>query len=132
MSTENDNGGWTSIDPKKAAVAKEPEVSYDLEDEVENTEKVETKTNVDNESNYEIVSEDDEQDNSENVQEVSEKEQISELEGINSKGAEKRIRQLVQQRKEREAQLETMSSELRHSKQQSHMRFLLYILVKMN
>lgn len=112
MSTENDNGGWTSIDPKEAAAAKEPEVSYDLEDEVENTEKVETKTNVDNESNYEIVSENDEQDNSENVQEVSEKEQISELEGINSKGAEKRIRQLVQQRKEREAQLEAMSSEL--------------------
>ena len=57
------------------------------------------------EQNYEIVEE-------EEVKEEPQQEEPQELEGINSKGAEKRIRQLVHQRKEREGQIEQMATEL--------------------
>jgi len=110
MAKENDSGGWTDIDPKAATTLNSVEkVEYNVEGEEPETEEstpepsVETKEEP--EQNYEIVEE-------EEVKEEPQQEEPQELEGINSKGAEKRIRQLVHQRKEREGQIEQMATEL--------------------
>ncbi len=118
-----DEGGWTAIDPsnlsrslnnvEKVDYAIEGEDDSDADTNIKVEAKVETKDD-DSDENYIIEDEEDE------VEEVQEQpaeaeepdKDIAELEGINTKGAEKRIRQLVQQRKEREARIEEMDDEL--------------------
>jgi len=111
MAKKTDDG-WTSIDPKASTVLNSVEkVEYNVEGEEPETEEATsntTETKEEPEQNYEIVEEEEEVE----VKEESQQEEPQELEGINSKGAEKRIRQLVQQRKEREGQIEQMATEL--------------------
>ena len=66
-----------------------------------------------NKVDFEIEEEQEEKDLSEKVKEdpVEVKNEIPELDGIETKGAEKRIRQLVRQRKEREEALQSAVSE---------------------
>lgn len=114
-----DEGGWTTIDPSKVSKSLNnvEKVDYAIEGEDDNDAdtniKVEAKDD-DFDENYVI---EDEEDEVEEVQEQPDEAEdtgkdIAELEGINTKGAEKRIRQLVQQRKEREARIEEMDDEL--------------------
>ena len=106
--SEQDEGGWGEIQPTKQALGNVEKVEYEVDEPVE--EEAPSKAiqeEKEDESTYEVVEEE--------VEEVKEEpqEDISELEGIQTKGAEKRIRQLVQQRKERESQIDQMQAELK-------------------
>ena len=71
----SDNDGWDEVEVPNE---EQKEVEFEVEGEEETKDKVETKP---------------------------EKEEAPELEGIETKGAEKRIRQLIRQRKERDEQI---------------------------
>ena len=86
---DKDNDGWAEVD-----VSAKPEEQEQIEFELEEESKVEE---VQVEEPKEEVKEEPE------VEEVP-----KELEGIETKGAEKRIRQLVRQRKEREETIQTL------------------------
>jgi len=89
---DNENDGWAEVD-----VSAKPEEQEQIEFELEEEEEVvEEKQEV--------------QPEEPKVEEpkVEEEETPKELEGIETKGAEKRIRQLVRQRKEREETIQTL------------------------
>jgi hypothetical protein len=87
----NENDGWAEVD-----VSAKPEEQEQIEFELEEEEVVEEKQEP--------------QPEEPKVEEpqVEEEETPKELEGIETKGAEKRIRQLVRQRKEREETIQTL------------------------
>ena len=87
----NENDGWAEVD-----VSAKPEEQEQIEFELEEEEKVEEKQEP--------------QPEEPKVEEpqVEEEETPKELEGIETKGAEKRIRQLIRQRKEREETIQTL------------------------
>jgi len=88
---DNENDGWAEVD-----VSAKPEEQEQIEFELEEEEVVEEKQEP--------------QPEEPKVEEpqVEEEETPKELEGIETKGAEKRIRQLVRQRKEREETIQTL------------------------
>ena len=88
---DNENDGWAEVD-----VSAKPEEQEQIEFELEEEEVVEEKQEV--------------QPEEPKVEEpkVEEEETPKELEGIETKGAEKRIRQLIRQRKEREETIQTL------------------------
>lgn len=95
MNEENKNqdDGYQEIDVSKSQ-QEEPEKEYEVEEATEESKeqpKVETKKEETEES-------------------IDSK--LQELEGINTAGAEKRIRQLIKQRKEREEQLEAQQKQI--------------------
>ena len=99
---------WSEVEVK--APAKEEKVEYEVEGEED--EKVETPSPV--EAKEEVKPE-----------EVPKEDSPPELEGVDTKGAQKRIRQLVKQRKERDEQLaqlmrqnEELSSKLQNTEHQ--------------
>ena len=87
----NENDGWAEVD-----VSAKPEEQEQIEFELEEEEEVEEKQEA--------------QPEEPKVEEpkVEEEETPKELEGIETKGAEKRIRQLIRQRKEREETIQTL------------------------
>jgi len=105
---ENEQG-WNQLDvgsyKKSSNVEKKEEVQFDVEDANETTIKVELEEPEQQEEKIEAVLEED-----------TDKESPEELEGIKTKGAEKRIRQLVQQRKEREDTIAQQNAELNRLK----------------
>ena len=88
---DNENDGWAEVD-----VSAKPEEQEQIEFELEEEEEVEEKQEAQSEEPK--------------VEEpkVEVEETPKELEGIETKGAEKRIRQLVRQRKEREETIQTL------------------------
>ena len=88
---DNENDGWAEVD-----VSAKPEEQEQIEFELEEEEEVEEKQEP--------------QPEEPKVEEpqVEEEETPKELEGIETKGAEKRIRQLIRQRKEREETIQTL------------------------
>ena len=82
-----DNQEWSEVETK---APEEPKVEYEVEGEED--EKVETPSPI--EAKEEVKSE-----------EAPKEDSPPELEGVDTKGAQKRIRQLVKQRKERDEQL---------------------------
>ena len=88
---DNENDGWAEVD-----VSAKPEEQEQIEFELEEEEVVEEKQEA--------------QPEEPKVEEpkVEEEETPKELEGIETKGAEKRIRQLIRQRKEREETIQTL------------------------
>ena len=88
---DNENDGWAEVD-----VSAKPEEQEQIEFELEEEEEVEEKQEA--------------QPEEPKVEEpqVEEEETPKELEGIETKGAEKRIRQLIRQRKEREETIQTL------------------------
>ena len=105
--SEQDEGGWGEIQPTKQALGSVEKVEYEVDEPIAEEVTAPVQEEKEDESTYEVVEE-------EEVEEVKEEptEDISELDGIQTKGAEKRIRQLVQQRKERESQIDQMQAEL--------------------
>ena len=88
--TKTQDDGYQEIDISKPQ-KEEPEKDYEVEEEEETEQpKVETKKE----------------------EPVKETKDPEELEGINTAGAEKRIRQLIKQRKEREEQLEAQQQQI--------------------
>ena len=87
--TKTQDDGYQEIDVSKPQ-QEEPEKDYEVEEEESEQPKVETKKE-------------------ETTEESKEPE---ELDGINTAGAEKRIRQLIKQRKEREEQLEAQQQQI--------------------
>ena len=86
----NENDGWAEVD-----VSAKPEEQEQIEFELEEEEEVEEKQEP--------------QPEEPKVEEPQvEEETPKELEGIETKGAEKRIRQLIRQRKEREETIQTL------------------------
>ena len=104
--SEQDESGWGEIEPTKQALGSVEKVEYEVDEPVAEEVTAPVQDEKEDESTYEVVEEE--------VEEVKEEptEDISELDGIQTKGAEKRIRQLVQQRKEREGQIDQMQAEL--------------------
>ena len=95
--TEVDLSEWSEINTSGSSESA-PKVEFEVEEEIEKPEE-------------KVVQ------NKEKVQEVREEEepaqeQPEELEGIKTKGAEKRIKQLIRQRKEREEEIEKLRSEV--------------------
>ena len=96
----NDNDGWGTV-----TVSEDNEEGTQVAFEVEEDEQEEVQ--IEEELQAEPVQETQEEVVEEVVQEVKE-EQPKELEGIETKGAEKRIRQLIRQRKEREEEIQKL------------------------
>ena len=96
----NDNDGWETV-----TVSEDNEEGTQVAFEVEEDEQEEVQ--IEEELQAEPVQETQEEVVEEDVQEVKE-DQPKELEGIETKGAEKRIRQLIKQRKEREEQIQKL------------------------
>ena len=95
--TEVDLSEWSEINTSGSSESA-PKVEFEVEEELEKPEEKAVQ-------------------NKERVQEVREEEepaqeQPEELEGIKTKGAEKRIKQLIRQRKEREEEIEKLRSEV--------------------
>jgi len=102
-----DNQEWSKVEIK---ASEEPKVEYEVEGEED--EKVETPSPI--EAKEEVKSE-----------EAPKEDSPPELEGVDTKGAQKRIRQLVKQRKERDEKLaelmrqnEELSSKLQNTEHQ--------------
>ena len=98
VEVENDDGDWGTIETHKAS--EESKVEYEVESEDDKGEKVPTASAEENTSGVDGSSKSD--------GETGEKESVAtppELDGIKTKGAEKRIKQLIKQRKDREEQL---------------------------
>ena len=95
MAEKSDDSGWAEIDTSRRGPSTNVEkVEYDETPDVD-------------------ASSDDDSAGTEYVEEAApEVEQPTELEGIETKGAEKRIRQLVQQRRERDVEIEAMKNEM--------------------
>ena len=87
--TKTQDDGYQEIDISKPQ-KEEPEKDYEVEEEETEQPKVETKTE----------------------EPTEESKEPEELDGINTAGAEKRIRQLIKQRKEREEQLEAQQQQI--------------------
>ena len=87
---DNENDGWAEVD-----VSAKPEEQEQIEFELEEEEVEEKQETQPEEPKVEEP-------------QVEEEETPKELEGIETKGAEKRIRQLVRQRKEREETIQTL------------------------
>ena len=83
---EDKSTGWNEVDTDKPVEDKEDKVEFETD-----VEDAEVK-----------------------VEAVVEDENLEELEGVKTKGAEKRIRQLVQQRNERDTAIQSLSGELDH------------------
>ena len=94
-----DTKEWAAIDTTPSD-DKEEEVSFEIEED----EEIEASPEKEEEE-VSIVAETEEVENSEN--------KLPELEGISTKGAEKRIRQLVRQRKEREEELSAAQEKIK-------------------
>ncbi len=88
--TKTQDDGYQTIDVSKPQ-QEEPEKDYEVEEEETEQPKVEA---------------------SKKEEPTEESKQPEELEGINTAGAEKRIRQLIKQRKEREEQLEAQQQQI--------------------
>ena len=97
--TEVDLSEWSEIDTSGSSEAS-PKVEFEIEEEV--TEKPNKVKTVQKEKVQEVLEEEPTQ------------EQPEELEGIKTKGAEKRIKQLIRQRKEREEEIEKLRSEVKN------------------
>ena len=95
--TEVDLSEWSEIDTSGSSEAS-PKVEFEIEEEV--TEKPNKVKTVQKEKVQEVLEEEPTQ------------EQPEELEGIKTKGAEKRIKQLIRQRKEREEEIENLRLEV--------------------
>ena len=87
--SEQDESGWGEIEPTKQALGSVEKVEYEVDEPVAEEVTAPVQEEKEDESTYEVVEEE--------VEEVKEEptEDISELDGIQTKGAEKRIRQLV-------------------------------------
>jgi len=93
VETEDSDGEWQPIDVQKRADKEAAKVDYEVEaSQEEQEQKQEEPQQVEND--------------------------IPELDGITTKGAEKRIRQLVKQRKDRERELASSKNEVNELKQQ--------------
>jgi len=102
--TEVDLSEWSEIDTSGASESA-PKVEFEVEEKEEVVEKpAEVKVEKEEETVQEQVQE--------LQQEEPAQEQPEELEGIKTKGAEKRIKQLIRQRKEREEEIEKLRSEV--------------------
>lgn len=97
------DGGWAEVDISKARKASSSVEKVEYEKPEEDIDTVEAELEAGDDSN------DTEEDTDTSNDEESTPE---ELEGIETKGAEKRIRQLVQQRRERDAMIEEMKAEM--------------------
>jgi hypothetical protein len=97
--TEVDLSEWSEIDTSGSSKAS-PKVEFEIEEEV--TEKPNKVKTVQKEKVQEVLEEEPTQ------------EQPEELEGIKTKGAEKRIKQLIRQRKEREEEIEKLRNEVQN------------------
>ena len=86
---DNENDGWAEVDVS-AKPEEQEQIEFELEEEIEEKQEAQP-----------------EEPKVEEPQ-VEEEETPKELEGIETKGAEKRIRQLVRQRKEREETIQTL------------------------
>ena len=87
---DKDNDGWSEVDVS-AKPEEQEQIEFELEEEEPKVEEVQV------------------EEPEEEVKEEPEVEEVpKELEGIETKGAEKRIRQLVRQRKEREETIQTL------------------------
>ena len=86
----NENDGWGEVDTT-AKPQEEQQIEFELEEEEQKVEAVQV-----------------EEPEEEVKEEPQDEEAPKELEGIETKGAEKRIRQLVRQRKEREETIQTL------------------------
>ena len=100
VETEDNDGEWQPIEVQRKADEKAAKVDYEVETSSEDTEN--------------SVKEEEE----EEVQQTAVKNDLPELDGITTKGAEKRIRQLVKQRKDRERELTVSRNELNELNQQ--------------
>tara|TARA_R100000655_G_scaffold29965_2_gene60548 strand:+ start:3031 stop:3984 length:954 start_codon:yes stop_codon:yes gene_type:complete len=87
---DKDNDGWSEVDVS-AKPKEQEQIEFELEEEEPKVEEVQV-----------------EEPKEEVKEEPQEEEAPKELEGIETKGAEKRIRQLVRQRKEREETIQTL------------------------
>ena len=87
---DKDNDGWGEVDTT-AKPQEEQQIEFELEEEEQKVEEVQV-----------------EEPEEEVKEEPQDEEAPKELEGIETKGAEKRIRQLVRQRKEREETIQTL------------------------
>ena len=87
---DKDNDGWGEVDTT-AKPQEEQQIEFELEEEEQKVEEVQI-----------------EEPEEEVKKELQDDEAPKELEGIETKGAEKRIRQLVRQRKEREETIQTL------------------------
>lgn len=113
MAEEKDNDlDWSEIDLNSPV---EEKVDFEVEEE-----NVETKsTTSDDATELEDVIDDPSSDDELPASTDTVEETIPELDGINTKGAQKRIRQLVKQRKEREDTIAQMQEELASLRQKS-------------
>ena len=99
---EVDLSEWSEINVSDNSDTSPTEVEYEIE-EPSSVEKEEVhKTKQKN-----VIDKEEPQNNAPEVEETPE-----ELEGIKTKGAEKRIKQLIRQRKEREEEIEKLRSEV--------------------
>ena len=87
---DKDNDGWSEVDVS-AKPEEQEQIEFELEEEEPKVEEIQI-----------------EEPKEEVKEEPQEEEAPKELEGIETKGAEKRIRQLVRQRKEREETIQTL------------------------
>ena len=87
---DKDNDGWSEVDVS-AKPEEQEQIEFELEEEEPKVEEIQI-----------------EEPKEEIKEEPQEEEAPKELEGIETKGAEKRIRQLVRQRKEREETIQTL------------------------
>lgn len=86
----NNDNGWDTVDSTD---------NEEIEYEIEETEEI-----------IEVSPEEEKEEKEENREDLEE-DTPKELDGIETKGAEKRIRQLIKQRKEREEQIENLAEE---------------------
>ena len=117
----NNNEEWSTIDVRSNSNERE-EVAFEIEEDNEEDVKPEKKEVLDNERPVKEFSRENQSDSEDSPRKVSKsseddlaenKEPVpEELQGIETKGAQKRIRQLIKQRKEREEENNTLRKEL--------------------
>ena len=108
MSDVTQDDDWASVDLSATGDEEQEQIEIEIEGEeqeepVQAVEVAEQEIEIEDSAEPEVVQQ---------VHEEEEEEQPKELEGIKTKGAEKRIKQLIRQRKEREEEVQKLREEL--------------------
>ena len=113
MSDVTQDGDWATVDLDAAGNQEQEQIEIEIEED--------TATEQEEEPVRQEIKADDIETTFDNevVQEEEEESRPKELEGIKTKGAEKRIKQLIRQRKERDEELQKLREELESLKSSS-------------
>ena len=108
MSDVTQDDDWASVDLSATGNEEQEQIEIEIEGQeqeepVQAVEVAEQEIEIEDSAEPEVVQQ---------VHEEEEEEQPKELEGIKTKGAEKRIKQLIRQRKEREEEVQKLREEL--------------------